>query len=147
MDNAAPQSSSVRLIPTFLFTGFLVLLNAAVFFFLDWLLERGVYSWQNIINTMLVGAIFGQGCYAALLGGLIGRSWLDGFLLAVGLSVTSFTFTIITFHWFTDESLEDAHIVLTLFPAMVLAAITPLLACRQLLGWRPDNARTTDATT
>ena len=125
-----------RRVPLLLFTLFLVGLNGIMFWCMDWLADLGMYRWLEWFSPIMVGSVFGQGCYVALLGGLVGRSWLDGFLLALSLTITSFVIAMLVAYISLEQPVENAFIMVTLLPTYVLAGITPLLACRQWLGWR-----------
>jgi len=100
-------------------------------------------SWkEDIAGIFVSGSMVGQVCFVCLIGSLLGRTWLSGYLLAVALASSG----VFLFSW--GENLHQ-HFryaleyrwswVLApslLAPAFVLAGATPLLVFRGRFDWR-----------
>lgn len=93
--------------------------------------------WQgNFGDTLAVGIYLGQFGLAAIVGGLIGRTWIYGWLFSVAL-VCIATFVA----WIPAEiagrgSLNDRLMLCCFWPVLMLAACGPLVIMRELRGWR-----------
>ncbi|MEM8735222.1 MAG: hypothetical protein AAGG44_13410, partial [Planctomycetota bacterium] len=97
------------------------------------------------VDFILIGTIAGQLCFAAVIAGLWGRSWLAGFLVALCLAVTVvvgciFTIEIVqSYRWGwpldVSEFCQNLSPVCVL-PLLTLATGTPLLGMRALFGWQ-----------
>jgi len=102
-----------------------------------------VTSWQRgTALVFFVGSMVGQTCFVCLIGSLLGRTWLSGYVFAVVLASTGvFLFALgenlhqrflygLEYGWFAV--LAPA----LLAPAFVLAGATPLLVFRGRFDWR-----------
>lgn len=100
-------------------------------------------SWkQDTAGVFVFGTIVGQACFACLIGSLLGRTWLSGYLLAVVLTSTGvFLFALgdilrMYFYYGMTNGWSVGLVPSLLSPAFVLAGATPLLVFRGRFDWR-----------
>ncbi len=97
---------------------------------------------RNLVICLVIGSVIGQACIICLLGGLWGRSWLSGYMLAVALATIG-TFLFMLGEELTYRSQFDlSRRLIPIFagtlvvPAFVLAGVSPMLFFRGRYGWR-----------
>ena len=112
------------------------LLSAIGFAMLERLTRTGGRL-QWYLDTIVVSSILAQIALATILGGLITRHWLTGWLLAVALAcLQTLMATVIAQYPNLTGPAAVQHVALcSIWPVFLLSTCAPLVVLRTLFGW------------
>ena len=97
----------------------------------------------EVLGGLLAGPVIGQCALLAILGGLYGTTWIDGFRVAGLASVLGFSLFMLggTMSQGTPPPWEEIWAVLGTIPGIMFAVLAPILLMRHFGNWRLVDPR------
>lgn len=109
-------------------------INSAAVPAIEWI-EAGTVDEEIMLMLGLAGIVSGEACCVVILSGLMRRTWIGGYYLGLTIAMLGYA-AILLGSWLSDNYDRDMWLALFWLPGWLLAAATPMLLCRQSLGWQ-----------
>ena len=97
------------------------------------------FSGSALVQCAMTGIFLGEFALAAIIGGLVGRTWIAGWLLSACLAIfaTLVCYCVDLFSAYRYVPLSDVSrlVLCSFWPLLMLSACAPMVAMRGLRGW------------
>ena len=97
------------------------------------------FSSSVLVQCGVTGVFLGEFALAAIIGGLVGRTWIAGWLLSACLAILAtlvcYCVDLYIAHRYIPPSDASRLVLCSFWPLLMLSACAPMIAMRGLRGW------------